>query len=216
MIIGSSGSVQAYDRPGYWLMYFGQFKLNQNFSIHHEIQHRVNSFDEIKYEQLLTRVGLNYNLTEQAMVTAGYAYIDTRLSGTPVLEHRIWQQLILRQNVGRFAFEHRYRTEQRWIEKDYKNRLRYRLYTAFPLNNPKISKGSFYLAAYDEIFIKGDANYFDQNRAYAAVGYQIRNNLGIQAGILHQKVSSDYEYNGQLALFYNPSLTRSSPPAPID
>lgn len=60
----------------------------------------------------------------------------------------------------------------------------------FPLNKPTITKGTAFLSIYDEPFISfGIAikrNHFDQNRFYAALGYQYSASGNVQLGYLNQ------------------------------
>lgn len=121
---------------GNWLMYFGANKVSERLSIHSELQYRNHTIAPVNPEQLLWRFGLNYHLKNSTMVTAGYAYVpsydlDSELGDPDQIEHRIWQQLILKNTVGKILFEHRYRIEQRWVDQNYRNRLRYRIMVFF-------------------------------------------------------------------------------------
>ncbi|MDH5604085.1 MAG: DUF2490 domain-containing protein, partial [Cyclobacteriaceae bacterium] len=150
---------------GNWLMYFGQNRLSQNFSIHSEVQYRNHTALPINIEQLLLRTGLNYHFSTDAFATAGYGYIATHLyesaqTNPESEEHRVWQQLIMNNKLGKTKFEHRYRTEQRWVNGEYKNRLRYRLMMFIPLNKPSVEPGALFLGFYDEIFVNTKNTFF--------------------------------------------------------
>lgn len=196
------------DKVGNWLMYFGTNRISDDFSIHTEIQYRNHTLTPNNVEQLLLRTGLNYHFSEKATVTAGYAYIpsyvyESEQNSPEVEEHRIWQQFILTNKIGRVKFEHRYRVEQRWVNQDYKNRLRYRLMLFVPLNKPTIEKGTLFLGIYDEIFINTKESFFDRNRLYGALGYQINKNINVQTGMLHQQLSNYGKWYLQFAVFIN-------------
>ena len=202
------------DKVGNWLMYFGTNRISDNFSIHAEIQFRNYTITPNNVEQLLLRVGLNYHFSEKAIATAGYAYIpsyvyESEQNSQEFEEHRIWQQFILTNKVGRIKFEHRYRVEQRWVNQDYKNRLRYRLMLFVPLNKPVIEKGTLFLGFYDEIFINIKESFFDRNRLYGALGYQINKDISIQTGILHQQLSNSGKWYLQFALFFNTDFRKN-------
>ena len=193
---------------GNWLMYFGQNRLSQNFSIHSEVQYRNHTALPINIEQLLLRTGLNYHFSTDAFATAGYGYIATHLyesaqTNPESEEHRVWQQLIMNNKLGKTKFEHRYRTEQRWVNGEYKNRLRYRLMMFIPLNKPSVEPGALFLGFYDEIFVNTKNTFFDRNRLYGALGYQINQLTGIQLGLLHQQVNDFGKWYLQFALVYN-------------
>ncbi|MBT3872304.1 MAG: DUF2490 domain-containing protein [Flavobacteriaceae bacterium] len=202
------------DKVGNWLMYFGTNRISDNFSIHAEIQFRNYTITPNNVEQLLLRVGLNYHFSEKAIATAGYAYIpsyvyESEQNSQEFEEHRIWQQFILTNKLGRIKFEHRYRVEQRWVNQDYKNRLRYRLMLFVPLNKPVIEKGTLFLGFYDEIFINIKESFFDRNRLYGALGYQINKDISIQTGILHQQLSNSGKWYLQFALFFNTDFRKN-------
>ena len=204
---------QSNDDLGNWIMYFGANKIGEKTSIHTEIQYRNHTTVPNNIEQLLLRTGLNYHISKKAMATAGYAYIgsyiyDSEPTGPEFKENRIWQQFILRNTVGRVGFEHRYRTEQRWVNGEFSHRLRYRIMVTVPLNNKEITPGTFFLGFYDEIFMNTEQVFFDRNRLYAAVGYQVNPITQVQVGALHQGVNGFGKYNLQFALLFNPDLRK--------
>ena len=207
----ANGQETGVDKWGNWLMYFGTHRINDDLSIHTEAQFRF--FEPTSnLNQILLRTGLNYHLTSHAMLTAGYAYIPTESFEKGNLqvstrENRIWQQFILRNKVGRLAFEHRYRLEQRWIAQDgittYRNRTRYRLFIAIPLSKPKMEDKTFFLAAYDEIFVNLSDDVFGQNRLYGALGYKINRVFSVQAGYLRNRIGALGFNRLQFAIFVN-------------
>jgi len=201
------------DGTGNWLMYFGTNKISEKFSIHSEVQYRNHTIAPVNIEQLLLRTGINYHFAENAFVTAGYGYIgnheyESERKSPEVEEHRIWQQLITTNNLGRVKFEHRYRLEQRFIESDFKTRFRYRLMLFVPLNKPKIETGTLFLGVYDEIFINGHEEFFDRNRLYGGMGYQLNPNVNIQTGILYQRLSNTGKAFLQFGIVFNTDLRK--------
>ncbi len=198
---------------GSWVMYFGLNRISPKFSIHTEIQYRNHSVPPGDIEQLLLRTGVNYHLNQQVMISTGYAYIashdyDTDQNAPENEEHRIWQQLITTQLVGRVKFEHRYRIEQRWVNRDFKNRLRYRLMLTVPLNKPKIETGTWFLGWYDEIFVNTEDTFFDRNRFYGALGYQVSSATNLQFGVMNQRVTDFGKWYLQAAVTFNPNLSK--------
>ncbi len=198
------------DKLGAWYMYFGMNRISDKLSIHTEAQFR---YYEVlsEFNQLLLRTGLNYHISEKAIATLGYAYIDTDptyVDGEGLLdlikEHRIFQQFILLNQVGKFNFEHRYRLEQRFLdiegENDTRHRARYRLQVTLPLSK------TFFLNFYDEIFLNLQDDVFDQNRLYGAVGFRFSDKGNIQVGYLKNHFSRRNFDRLQLGVFYNPDL----------
>ncbi len=201
------------DKLGNWLMYFGTNRLSDNFSLHTEVQYRNHEALPGDVEQLLLRTGLNYHFSDRAFVTAGYGYIashvyESEQAAPESEEHRIWQQLITSQTIGKVKFEHRYRVEQRWVNRDYRSRLRYRLMLFVPLNKPRIEQGTLFLGLYDEIFMNTERTFFDRNRLYGALGYQINSTSQVQVGLLRQRVNNFGKTYLQFALVFNPDLRR--------
>jgi hypothetical protein len=184
-----------------WYMYFGDHPIGGPWGIHLEGQWRRHDA-LLRWQQLLLRPGLNYQVNPHLLLTAGYGYVNTSRYGefpvsAPFPEHRLFQQALLRHEAGRLAFQHRYRLEQRFLGEvsdgpegrrvdrwRHENRFRYMMRTAIPL------PGNWYLAFYDEIFVNfGEnvaANVFDQNRAYAALGRHAGKIGRLEFGFLNQ------------------------------
>ena len=145
---------------GNWIIYFGNKQINNKWNWHHEVQYR--NYDAIgDLEQLLLRTGIGANLSENNNnLLLGYGYIlsenyvndEEKVS---IEEHRIYQQFITRQKFKRLSIQHRYRFEQRFIEGIDEMRLRFRYFIAMnlPLSNKTMTDKTFYLSAYNEIFI---------------------------------------------------------------
>lgn len=214
LLLGNSVFSQNIKAPevGNWTMFFGQLRFHEKWSIHAEAQYRDYGIIA-EPEQILLRSGVNFHYSSNAMLSAGYGRItnymyDYELIETPVAsENRIWQQGILKNNIGRAFFEHRYRLEQRLIHSNdntrYIDRIRYLMRVTVPLNKIKVEKNAFFLSFYDEVFIHFSNSPFDRNRLYAAMGYQLSDNCNFQLGYLAQTVNSRTNSYLQLALFYN-------------
>ena len=198
------------DKLGSWWMYFGTHHLNEKYSIHYETQLRHYELGT-NFFQLLPRIGLNYKIDDNSMVTAGYAWIPTQpnldegFDGDLVTENRIWQQFILRNKINNIKFRHRYRLEQRWVKQNdvnsYKNRARYMLSAKVPLS--KNESSPLFLFIYDEVFLHIDDNPFNQNRLYGALGYTVNKNMNVQVGYLRHRDGDLNLDRLQLAVFLN-------------
>jgi hypothetical protein len=193
-------------------MWFNQTRLHNKWSLHAEVQYR--SYEVApNTEQLLLRTGVNYHINNASFATAGYANITNyafdkdQSPGVQVSENRLWQQLLMRNNIGRFFFEHRYRLEQRWLHSNnttrYLNRARYLVRMNVPLNKKVIEKNTAFISLYDEIFLHLNRTPFDRNRLYGAIGYQFTPNMNIQLGYLGQTVNAITKGYLQAAVAYN-------------
>ncbi len=219
------------DQQHGWIMFFGNHRLTDKISLHTEYQwRRAEVF--ARWQQSLTRVGVDYKLADNVTFTIGYGYIVTWPYGDQPVpmkfdEHRLWQTLTLTQRTGRFYFNHRFRLEQRWVENVvtnasgppaadgylFKERIRYRFMVNVPLSKKNMEPGVVFLSVYDEPFIQFGqhvgANYLDQNRLYGAFGYVVNNHCQVQAGYMHQMiikndgVRAERNHTLQLALTYN-------------
>ncbi|MDC0571626.1 DUF2490 domain-containing protein [Flavobacteriaceae bacterium] len=211
LLFWGSMFLSAQNDTGNWLMYFGTNKISENFSIHSEAQYRNHTISPTNIEQLLLRTGLNYHFKPNTLATFGYAHIgnyvyESEQKSPEVEEHRIWQQFLTTNTIGRVKFEHRYRVEERFIEDEFKMRFRYRLMVFFPLNKQKIETGTLYLGIYDELFINDKRSFFDRNRLYGGLGYQYASNIHFQVGLLRQEVQTTAKTFLQFGLIYNTNL----------
>ncbi|MGB5264036.1 MAG: DUF2490 domain-containing protein [Lutimonas sp.] len=194
---------------GNWLIYIGDKKINDRFNWHHEVQYR--SFNFIgDTEQLLLRTGLGYNLSENnnnILLGYGFIYSEPYVKNTDVktnnTENRIYQQFITKQAFGRLSLLHRYRFEQRFLENDFKLRLRYFLALNMALNHTELSDKTFYLSAYNEIFVNTEQNYFDRNRLYGGMGYKFSKNIKIEIGVMNQTTATDSRNQLNILTFVN-------------
>ena len=214
LLFWGSMFLSAQNDTGNWLMYFGTNKISENFSIHSEAQYRNHTISPTNIEQLLLRTGLNYHFKPNTLATFGYAHIgnyvyESEQKSPEVEEHRIWQQFLTTNTIGRVKFEHRYRVEERFIEDEFKMRFRYRLMVFFPLNKQKIETGTLYLGIYDELFINDKRSFFDRNRLYGGLGYQYSSNIHFQVGLLRQEVQTTAKTFLQFGLIYNTDLRPS-------
>ncbi len=197
------------DNNNAWLMYFGTHKFANNWSLHLEAQWRRNQLFSDP-QQLLLRTGINYHLNPQATLTLGYCFVETYPYGefavkTSFPENRIWEQLQLKNQVGRFEWISRFRLEQRFSnvpvlrESNYEpgaavytNRFRLLNRFSMPFKGKIIADKSFYLSVYDEFMVdfgkNVGTNIFDQNRAYAAIGYKIPKVGRLELGYLNQLI----------------------------
>jgi hypothetical protein len=172
-------------------------------------------------------------------VVPGYGWIRTFPYGEQPIayefdEHRIWEQLVLTQKVGRFNFNHRYRLEQRFLEQknlaandeftlsgfQFRQRLRYRFLVTIPLLSSELKDNSPFIAIYDEPFIQFGRNIgrniLDQNRLYFALGWRIDKDRNIQAGYLNQYVvkpdgvHAERNHTLQLGITWNLDLRKNT------
>lgn len=191
---------------GAWYLYFGNNKITKKLNFHNEFQYR--NFDGIgDLEQLLIRTGIGYDLTENNNnILLGYGFILSQpyVNGekSENIEHRIFQQYITKQKLGRVNLQHRYRLEERFLQDDFRMRFRYYLGLNIPVTNKEMLPKTLYISAYNEILLHADSPVFDRNRVYGALGFVINKNMRIEAGYMNQ--IQENKNRGQIQVgFYN-------------
>lgn len=211
-----------------WFMYFGNHRLTDKLGLHTEYQWRRHEFIST-WQQSLMRLGVDYYVTDNSMLTAGYGWIESFPYGEQPIpetftEHRIWEQWIVNNRVGSLYINHRYRLEQRFLERPaegeyvFRQRVRYRLMLMLPLGNKNLEDKSFFAATYAEPFIGfGEGigkNILDQNRLYVALGYRFNSNVNLQIGYLNQYIVKpdgihhERNHDLQFGLTYNLDFRR--------
>ena len=194
---------------GNWLIYIGSKQLDSKWNIHNEVQYR--NYDAVgDLEQLLLRTGVGYNLSENNHnILLGYGYINSEnyvgdtSEKITVNEHRVFQQFTSKQNIGRVSLSHRYRFEQRFVESDFKMRLRYFLAFKVPLAKTDEMPSKLYVSAYNEVFLNTKSEVFDRNRVYGGFGYQLNKNVRIEAGYMSQLFENTSRDQFNLITFVN-------------
>lgn len=191
LIISFSTNVAAQKdkRIGSWTILNFQYVFTPKWGTWMELQSReLNPFYNINYYE--TKGGFFYNLDNNFQLLAGTGYYATHgekfSDGPEKKEFRVWQQVIFNQYYSRVKFEHRFRIEERWINKEFNNRFRYRITVAIPLNNKKIIPKTAFLIGFNEIFLTTKPPHFLRNRAYIGIGYQFNKVLTAQVGWLNQ------------------------------
>jgi len=122
-------------------------------------------------------------------------------------EHRLWQQAWIRYRTGRTSWSTRLRFENRFLgtpdsrtgETAYRFENRFRAWQQIkvPLSQNR------YFTAYDEfwVYVKPfqSNSVFDQNRAYVALGFDLKSSLRLEVGYMNQvllvRSGSRLEYN---------------------
>jgi len=179
-----------------WFMAFGNHRLSDTWGVHTEYQFRRTDLGQ-DWQQSLMRIGLDWHRSEQHVVTAGYGWIRSYPYGEQPIaqlfdEHRIWQQLITKSKTGAINWTHRYRLEQRFMDRPegsaWQHRARYFVQISWSIPNHT----NWSISAYEEAFIGlrdlavPVINLLQQNRLSAALNYRLNNGTSLQVGWLQQ------------------------------
>jgi hypothetical protein len=194
-----------------WIGYYGDHQISGKWGIHLESQFRRNNGFN-RWQQNFHRTAINYDINKSLQVTGGYAWVKTYPYGEfPVRqafdEHRIYQQVLIRQPLKRVRMQYRARFEQRWVDVQqnlaqgplphaywrFQQRFRWNTRMEVPL------RGKYYLAFADEILLNIPPNMpvrkLDQNRASASLGIQAAKALRVEFGYLNQYLA---QRNGRI------------------
>ncbi len=187
-----------------WLASFNSIKINTKWGIHTDVQWRSqNNYSGTR--NLLFRPGISYFFNANNQATLGYLFVHTENAGSNTQEHRIWQQFIHVQKISKLQFSHRFRLEQRFLDKDQDNfsqRFRYFIRTVLPLEKQegKFEKGLF-AALQNELFFNiqhqkaTNGKFFDQNRAFIGLGYRLNKSFDVELGYLDQQINGTNQHS---------------------
>ncbi|XWW45534.1 DUF2490 domain-containing protein [Fibrella sp. USSR17] len=194
-----------------WYVYNGDHKVSEKWAIHTEYQWR--RIELIRaWQQSLARLGVVRTLTDRVKLGAGYTYFTTfpygrypqADAGVPYSEHRLHEDIQLKETYGRLSLTHRFRLEQRWLatlaeqnprqvaDWEFQHRIRYQVAGELPLHGQTIDDKELYVNFFDEIFVgfgqNVGQNVFNQNRLSAGLGYQFSENCQLELNYLNQVV----------------------------
>jgi hypothetical protein len=204
-----------------WFMFVNSTKISKKWATQLDLQYRT-SDDWTDKKNLMFRPGLTYLISNKHELTLGYLLNESytypeAAAEYQLTEHRIWEQYIFKHKVKTVAATHRFRLEQRFIERYnadelFSQRFRYFLRFLIPLKKEAetFEKGVF-VALQNEVFLnllnKQELNdsLFDQNRAYGALGYRVSKKFDAEVGYMNQAVKGSVRNTSnniiQLALY---------------
>lgn len=178
------------DALGSWYTYGSNHRLSERFGI--------TPYGELRFYEASSNYNLvfaslsgSYHLDSKSSVGLGYAYLDIdtvfEFDNMPnIHEHRIFEQYVYKQNVGKVRLQHRGRLEQRFLDfndrNELQNRFRYRLSLKYDLNK------TFFVLVSDEPFVNFQNQVFHENRFYSGIGINVLKNSQIQIGYLSQHI----------------------------
>lgn len=157
----------------------------------------------------LVRAGIQRKLNGRNTVALGYAFIQTNTTpvkqGASTPEHRIWQQWIHIQPLGITSLQHRFRLEERFIERPraengtgtesvYSTRIRYFNRLVIPWSLKKNFQTGLFASVQNEVFLnltgKAQINghHYDQNRFYTALGYRAHRTWDLELGYMRRNI----------------------------
>ena len=184
-----------------WLAYFNQTRFSNNWGIWVDIQLRTKDDFVEELSTFLARFGGTYYLNDNTKLTLGYAFINhfpaDNHQNISQPEHRPWQQIQWHNKYSKLRTMQYFRLEERFRRKilnddeladgySFNWRLRYNFFLQVPFNKDGPVPKSLSFVLNDELHINfGEQivyNYFDQNRFFVGLSYQVNQTDNIQLG----------------------------------
>jgi hypothetical protein len=202
---GNAAAQNPEDKLGSWFGATSAIRFSDRWSLF--LQGELRTWEMAhNLNETLFRFAGHYDFSPKVMGAFGYVRVDTwpfteRRGLRKFYENRFYQELLFKQKVRNGGVKHRFRLEQRWLKVEgqinYSNRARYMLNYTRPLNNATMKPGTWFVQAFDEVFVDFDTNGYwfnpvpydkglNQNRLYFGGGRQLKSLSNIRFGLLWQ------------------------------
>jgi hypothetical protein len=140
----------------------------------------------------IVRPGIGWRVSPRLDLWAGYAHVTLRRPGPDGEEHRAWQQATYPiADIAGGRLTGRTRLEQRFREGGDDTGLRLRQFVRW---SRPIAASDVSVVVSNETFIGindtdwGQADGYDQNRAFVGLGWQVAPKLRLEAGYMNQHI----------------------------
>ncbi|MFW2475312.1 MAG: DUF2490 domain-containing protein [Sediminibacterium sp.] len=187
-----------------WLAYFNQTRLSNKWGLWGDFQIRTREDLVSHFSTGIARVGLTYFVDDNVRLTLGYGYINNYPANDNIKlsqpEHRPWQQVQWFTKNKRTRLIQYIRLEERYRKRYLSNteldnswafnfRMRYNILYQIPLTADGLIPKKLSAIINDELHINFGKeivnNYFDQNRFFLGLNYQLDANQNLQFGYLN-------------------------------
>ena len=150
------------------------------------------------------KIGINYDYNRTIEFGTGYNWIVLFPYGKQPIpekrtEHRLVEQLSVKQKVLNFALKHTYKLEQRFSTTGMRQRVRYQIAVKYPLIKSKSGQSKLGAKLSNELMLNiGKSNqghFFGQNRLYCGFDIPFENSITLSPGYMNQYIVKG---NGQI------------------
>jgi hypothetical protein len=229
MLSCSAQPRQVMDRNLAWGCLFAQYNFTPSWNVNLDVQTRYEYTDNDWFTWFI-RPGITWKAKNDLLLTAGVAIValyPNPNSLPPRPEWRIWQEVGKKFVAGKHTIYPRFRFEQRFIkqygtpvfEEDFSfNTYRSRIRCDYTYTFDPLKSKGFQLLAGNEYMISTDPKgkfSFDQNRAWAGVGYKLNQNIILQLSYLNlflRKNATQFEQHHTIRLTAVLQFTRRIKP----
>ncbi|TXD51960.1 DUF2490 domain-containing protein [Polaribacter sp. IC066] len=213
MIYQTQAQKSAENQLGTWYMYNGSHKLSEKYALKTMAHFRY--FELVsEFQQEIYRLGINYRFTKKIDLTLGASYSTGDLAydmpSPHLYEWRLYEDLNIKSNWGKFNARHRFRLEHRFIHKNIvtdetRNWFRYDLTVNYPLSK----KWSVY--AFNELFLNIDTSKrFAQNWSGAGLLHQLNEQVKLKMGYFQIKLPNRVLKRIQLGIILNTDFSQKT------
>jgi hypothetical protein len=187
-----------------WAAYYNQTRFSNKWGMWAEAQIRTKEDFATNFSTAIARFGLTYYLSDNAKLTAGYAFVNAfpaeAHKNISQPEHRPWQQLQWHTKYQKLRLMQWFRLEERFRRKianddnlaegyNFNWRMRYNFLAMFPLNKKNFAPHTLSLVLNDEVHVNFGKqivnNYFDQNRAFIGFAFHTNATDNLQFGYMN-------------------------------
>lgn len=216
--VGAARADTLIEDSGAWLQMVGEGNMSfidpslSKGRIWLEGQSRFNN-DWGHWYQGMVRTAIGYSLSDRATIWAGYTWLPTQNTGKPYQSQQdVWPafRYVLPTEIGSFMFRTMWETNF-VVGDQIRERPRQMIKFTHPFEfEPRLS-----FIAWDEAFYRinttswGGKTGFDQNRAFAGLGWSFNKNLRAELGYMNQylddakHINSTMRHLGMASLFVN-------------
>ncbi len=187
-----------------WVGYFNQTRLSNKWGVWLDAHVRTKEDFFTNFSQAIIRAGLTYYVTEDAKLTAGYAYVNhfpaDNHKNISQPEHRPWQQIQWHTKFSKLRLMQWFRLEERFRHKilndneladgyNFNFKLRYNFFAQLPLSKKRFQPNTLSFVVNDEVHVNFGKqivnNYFDQNRFFLGFNYHVNKHDNLQFGYMN-------------------------------
>lgn len=229
---GQSAGKKLTHQESLWTAYIHQTRLTEKLGLWTDIHIRLTDNYTGRMGTEIYRFGGVYYINTNTRLALGYANIRHHTSKGErfIPEHRPWQQIQWFRKGNRYSTMQWLRLEQRFLQvldhgnptDDYRFnlRLRYNFNHFYPINRKEISPGAIFTVFNNELHLNAPnenvSRFFDQNRFFLGMGYQMSPRVNMQVGYMNltQRIAGTdmYSMNHTLRIFLFHNLDFSKKP----
>lgn len=203
IFLSFNSKAQSQETSGAWHTLLIKHKINSKFTFKNELHVRRTQF-YAQWQQLLIRPAIDYALTNNAHLAAGYSFINNYSPKDNAIEHNVWEEIVLSNPVKSVNIKHRFRFEQRFAQDffsekfKHSNRFRYRITLKKALYK-KDEETKLSAEVFNELWLHTGNGIkpqsINQNWFYMGLALPLNNSTTLSGGYLNIHVPLKKDFN---------------------